>query len=148
MAEDVTQERIEVNHVARLGRVAQDDHHQLVGREDEDVLTVVAVTIEHVLRHIREFATTVQPEERAVAALAGSCRLARIVHPPFRQYPLAAHATVVEVQLSEAGEIQGCGIEVRRAHRRAAHVLLEDGTDNAQRCKKPRVHIAEESLIR
>lgn len=69
--EDVSQECIEVDNVVWLWREAQDDDYQLVGREDEDVLSVMAVGVVHVLRHIGELAISVQPEESTIAACAG-----------------------------------------------------------------------------
>ena len=147
-AEDISQERIEVDDIAWLWRESQDDDHQLVRREDEDVLPVVAVTIVHVLRHVGKLAVSVQPEEGAIVVAAAGSRLACIVHPSFGQDSLVANTSVIEVHLSEACEIHCRGVEVRRAQRSAAHILLEDGTEDAEWSKEPRVHIAEEHLIR
>ena len=110
---DISQQRIEVNHVVRLWRETQDHHHQLLRWEDEDVLTIVPVAIEHILRHIRELAITVQPEKRAIVVTTVSSRGARIVNPSLRQDPLVINAAVIEVHLSEACEIHGCGVDVR-----------------------------------
>ena len=112
MAEDVSQEGVEVDEVAWIGRVAQNDDHQFVGGEDKDVLPVVAIAIVHVLGHVGKLAATVQPEEGAIAVAAGGSWTARIIYPSFGQYALGTDAAVVEVQLSETCEILCRGIEV------------------------------------
>lgn len=111
--EDVSQERIEVDNIVWFWREAQNDNHHLMGREDEDVLSIVAVAIVHVLRHIWKMAISVQPEEGAIMVATVGSRLARIVHPFSRQDSLIANAAVVKVHLSETCEIHCRGIEIR-----------------------------------
>ena len=109
-AEDISQERVEVDKVVWFWRIAQDDDHQLAGREDEDVLSVVAIAIVHVLGHIGKLAVSVQPEEGAIVIAADDSWRARVVHPSFGQDSLAAYAAIVEEHLSEACKILCRGV--------------------------------------
>ena len=113
LAKDVSQERIEVNHVVWLWRETQDNHYQLLGREDKYVLPIVAIAIVHVLRHVGKLAAPVQPEEGTIAPVTGGRWLTCIVHPSFGKDSLVANTAVVEVHLSETCEIPCRGVEIR-----------------------------------
>ena len=90
----------------------------------------------HVFRAAREIIVLVEPEERAVIAFAVGCRRGGVFNPSFRENTLAVNAAVVKIKLTEAGKFRCSDVNVRRAERRAAYILLKDAIAYAQRDKQ------------
>ena len=97
----------------------------------------MSVAPENIFRAVGQLTSFVEPEERTVTVFAVAGRCTGIVHPAFGEDALPLEDAVIQVQLPEAGEFAGGDVQVGRAHRRAAHVRLENGVVDAQRSEKP-----------
>lgn len=110
--DDIPEDPVEVNHAVWLGGVSEDDHHELLRRNDVDFLPVMTLAGEHILRGVGAGVVAVEPEEGPVSVLAGRSGRYRVIHPAFGEDAFVPDAAIVQEKLAEAGIVAGGDIEV------------------------------------